>query len=306
MKLRSLTLTLAIGMLVLACSDPGSTTTTGSDFIITTTTTTSMPSTTTTGSDSTTQPETVATVTSFFFEDSGSNGARSGPFLVAVSDTVASSGDTARDAVEALLDGPPSAAEAAGITTTVPDGTSLVDVAIGGDGVATVELSGEFDDGGGSASVLGRLAQLTYTLTALEGVQSVLLMENGSVVETFSGEGVLLDGPMVRDDFLDVVPGILVESPAWGAEVSVPFEAVGVAAVFEAVFQAELLVDGDTVFSPPFVMSDNGVGWGSFAFEVDADVAPPGSAVLHVWEFSAKDGSVINERFLPLNLVESS
>lgn len=302
MKHRSLILAFTIGLLVSACSDPVSTTTTGSDS---TTTTTSASATTTTVPDSTTQPEEAATVTSFFFEDSGGNGARSGPFLVAVSDTITSTGDTARDAVEALLDGPPAAAEAAEITTAVPDGTSLVDVSVGSDGVATVELSGEFDDGGGSASVLGRLAQLTYTLTAVDGVDAVLLMENGSVVETFSGEGVVLDGPMVRDDFLDAVPGILVETPAWGADVSLPFEATGVAAVFEAVFQAELLVDGDAVFKPPFVMSNNGVGWGTFSFEVDADVDAP-SVVLHVWELSARDGSVINERFVPLNLVSSS
>ena len=292
---------LAFALLLSACSDPISTSTTASNA-----TTTTAPAVTTTDAVTTTAPPSMEAVTTYFFENSGGNGARPGPFLVAVSDTVASSEDRARDVLTALVDGPPSAAVAAGISTAIPDGTSVIDVSVGSDGVATVELSGEFDDGGGSFSVLGRLAQLTYTLTALDGVESVLLMENGSVVETFSGEGVVLDGPMVRDDFLDVVPGILVESPAWGAEVSLPFEAVGVAAAFEAVFQAELLVDGEPVFSPPFVMTDNGVGWGSFAFEIDADTDVPSVAVLRVWEFSAKDGSVISERFVPVNLVASS
>ena len=77
----------------------------------------------------------------------------------------------------------------------------------------------------------------------------------------FSGEGILLDGPMERDDFQDQLPGILVESPAWGAPVSLPFEASGTAAAFEAVFQAQLIVDGNVVFDPPFVMSESGVGF---------------------------------------------
>lgn len=286
--------------ILVACTDPSPTTTipVGTTLPGEVTITTAPPVETTT-------PEELADATTYFFEDSGGNGFRSGPFLVAVSDQVVSSGDVATDAVEALLDGPPPTAAAADISSAIPDGTSLVAVSAGSDGVATVELSGEFDDGGGSFSVLARLAQLTYTLTALDGVESVLLLENGSVVEVFSSEGVVLDGPMVREDFQDLVPGILVEAPAWGAETSLPFEAVGVAAVFEAVFQTELLIDGEVVFAPPFVMTDNGVGWGNFAFEVDADADLPTVAVLRVWEFSARDGSVINERFVPLNLVET-
>jgi hypothetical protein len=207
-------------------------------------------------------------------------------------------------ALAALLDGPPEAAVEAGIATEIPEDTSVVSLAVGADRVATVELSPEFDDGGGSASMFGRLAQLTYTLTAFPSIDSVLLLENGTVVEVFSSEGIVLDGPMERDDFGDQLPGILVESPAWGAPVSLPFEASGTAAAFEAVFQAQLLVDGNVVFDPPFVMSENGVGFAPFSFEVDADVVPPTEAVLRVWEFSARDGSVVSERFVPLSVIE--
>jgi spore germination protein GerM len=295
--MRPFTFMLALAMVLSACTDSTVSTTTAGE-------TTSAPETTTTVVDTTTTTTAPSgeAATTYFFEDTGGNKARFGPFLVAVHDQAV--GLEPIDAVNALLDGPPSDAVDAGITTEIPVGTSVISLDIGADGVSTIELSKEFDDGGGSASMFGRLAQLTYTLTAFDDVDSVLLMANGAVVEVFSSEGILLDGPMVRDDFQDQLPGILVESPAWGAPVSLPFEASGTAAAFEAVFQAQLLVDGNAVFDPPFVMSDNGVGFASFTFEVDADVVPPSEAVLRVWEYSAEDGSVVSERFVPISIVE--
>ncbi len=297
--MRRFTVILATTVLVLsACTN-------GAEPTTTTTSTVPDPTTTVPATPTTTPATTVPSgepVTTFFFESSGGNAARSGPFLVAVHE----SGDAAvpAAALAALLDGPPEAAVEAGIATEIPEDTSVVSLAVGADRVATVELSPEFDDGGGSASMFGRLAQLIYTLTAFPSIDSVLLLENGTVVEVFSSEGIVLDGPMERSDFEDQLPGILVESPAWGAPVSLPFEASGTAAAFEAVFQAQLLVDGNVVFDPPFVMSENGVGFAPFSFEVDADVVPPTDAVLRVWEFSAQDGSVVSERFVPLSVIE--
>lgn len=298
--MRRSTLTLAMTVLVLsACTNGAEPSTTTSTLL---TTSTTAPPGTTTSLATTTTVATGSPVTTFFFEDSGGNAARSGPFLVAVHETASASVPAA--ALAALLDGPPAAAADAGIASEIPEDTGVVSLAVGADGIATVELSSEFDDGGGSASMFGRLAQLTYTLTAFPAVDSVLLLENGAVVEVFSGEGIVLDGPMERGDFQDRLPGILVESPAWGAPVSLPFEASGTAAAFEAVFQAQLLVGDNVVFEPPFVMSESGVGFAPFTFEVDADVVAPTNAVLRVWEFSARDGSVVSERLVPLSVIE--
>lgn len=298
--MRRFTVTLAITLLVLSACTNGAETTTTTSTVPDTSTTVPVP-TTTAPATSTTVPA-GEPVTTFFFENSGGNPARSGPFLVAVHESEEAS--VPATALAALLDGPPAAASEAGIASEIPEGTSVVSLAVGADRVATVELSPEFDDGGGSASMFGRLSQLTYTLTAFPSVDSVLLLENGSVVEVFSSEGIVLDGPMERDDFEDQLPGILVETPAWGAPVSLPSEVSGTAAAFEAVFQAQLIVDDDVVFDPPFVMSDSGVGFAPFTFEVDADVVPPTDAVLRVWEFSAQDGSVVSERFVPLSVIE--
>lgn len=282
---RPLTVLTALALLVAACGS-------GAD----TTTTTASPTTTATTTTVPVPPE-EADATAFYFSDTGGNGFRSGSFLIAVSDPIAADGVPE---LEALLDGPPNAAAEAGITSEIPDGTDVEMIEIGSDGVALVELTDTFDDGGGTASMRGRLAQLTYTLTARDDVDSVLLMENGAVVEVFSNEGIVLDGPMVRSDFEDLLPGILVEEPAWGASVTLPFIASGTAAVFEAVFQMQVLVGDDVVFEPPFVTTDNGVGFGTFQIEVDADVVPPTPIALRVWEFSAEDGSVVNERVMPL------
>ncbi|HEY5652472.1 MAG TPA: GerMN domain-containing protein [Acidimicrobiia bacterium] len=296
--MRPLATLAALALVLGACTDSTVSTTTATDG-------TSVPSTvttTTTRATTTTSVPLEEAVTTFFFEDTGGNKARLGPFLVAVDDGAA--GLEPGDALNALLDGPPQRAADAGITTEIPSETTLISFEAGADGVATVELSQEFDDGGGSATMFGRLAQLTYTLTAYDGIESVLLLENGAVVEVFSSEGIVLDGPMVRHDFQDLLPGILVESPAWGASVTLPFQVSGTAAAFEAVFQAQMLVDGNAVFDPPFVMSESGTGFADFAFDVDADVATPTSAIMRVWEFSAEDGSVVSERFVPLTITE--
>lgn len=280
----------ALALLVGACGSGADTTTTVLTSTVPTTTEETVP-----------VPPDEVDATAFYFSDTGGNGFRTGPFLIAVDDPVAVDGTPE---LEALLDGPPDAATEAGITSEIPAGTMVEMIEVGPDGVALVELSDSFGDGGGTASMRGRLAQLTYTLTARADVSSVLLMENGAAVEVFSNEGISLDGPMVRTDFEDLLPGILVEEPAWGASVTLPFTASGTAAVFEAVFQMQVLVGDEVVFEPPFVTTDNGVGFGSFQVEVDADIDPPTPIALRVWEFSAQDGSVINERLVPLFVAE--
>ncbi len=68
-------------------------------------------------------------------------------------------------------------------------------------------------------------------------------------------------------------------------------------------FQLQVLdADGDVVAEPDFVQTDTGVGWGSFSIELGLDVEAPADLVIRVWEFSAKDGSVISERFVPVHL----
>ena len=112
----------------------------------------------------------------------------------------------------------------------------------------------------------------------------------------------MLNGPMVRDDFEDLVPGILVDYPAAGDTVPSTFEISGVAAAFEGVFQLEVLEGNSILFSPDFVSTGSGTGFGSFSVVAETGAAPGANLTIRVWENSAQDGSVISERFIPVTV----
>ena len=108
-------------------------------------------------------------------------------------------------------------------------------------GVATVDLSSEFESGGGSASAAYRLGQVVYTLTQFSTVRAVLFQVEGRTVTTFGSEGIVLDGPQTRTDFEDLLPSIFVDRPAFGAAASNPARISGNANVFEATFRIAIL-----------------------------------------------------------------
>lgn len=112
----------------------------------------------------------------------------------------------AADAVRALLSGPTEAERSAGLGTEIPAGTRLLGLEIGDDRIATVDLSGEFETGGGSASMQARLAQVACTLdnvVPLDIADGTVLHLDGRPVEVFSGEGIILDGAISCADFHD-------------------------------------------------------------------------------------------------------
>lgn len=216
--------------------------------------------------------------------------------LVPVLRTVPETAAVARAAVDALLGGP-NATELAGhpaMYSAIPDGTRLLDVRIA-DRIATVNFSGEFAIGGGSASVLGRLAQVVYTLTQFSTVDSVNFELDGQPVETFSSEGVILDHPARRPDFRDFLPAIFVDRPAWGAAAGNPIQLSGIANVFEATFQAQVLNGAGKILADQQVMASCGTGcWGTFKTDVPYTIAKAQYGTLRVFEPSAKDGKPTN------------
>ena len=90
-------------------------------------------------------------------------------------------------------------------------------------GVLTVDLPAEFEQGGGSLLMMSRLAQVVFTATQFPEVESVLFAIEGEVVDVFSGEGIVLDGPQTRMDYVDILPLIFLDEPAIGSRVSSPF-----------------------------------------------------------------------------------
>lgn len=299
--------TVLLALLAGACASEVSDDTTGTSQSSTTTslsTTSTMEETTTTVSPSTTTTEAEATglVVYFMLEDLSSD--PPGPFLVPVYREVSISDDPATSALDLLLAGP-SADEAAGtpaMNTAIPASTELLGVDVAG-GLATVDLTGEFDDGGGSFSMFARLAQVVYTLTRLPGIDEVAFEIDGHAVGVFSSEGIELDGPQHRDDYYDLLPPIFVDSPAWGEPITSPVLVGGLSNVFEAVSQLMLTDDDGEPLAEVTVMASCGTGcWGDWAVEIAYEVDRDQFGALIVWEYSAKDGSRIHIREYPVEL----
>jgi sporulation and spore germination protein/immunoglobulin-like protein involved in spore germination len=239
-----------------------------------------------------TEPSGFTTVRSFFFLGSFTDNAGLVPVLREVPQTQA----VGTAALTALLAGPNEAELSASpaMYTAIPEGTRLLGLRIEG-GIATVNLSREFESGGGSASVLGRLAQVVFALTQFPSIQGVRFELDGVPVEVFSGEGVVLTEPVGRDDYYDQLPAIFVNRPAWGGVLANPATIGGLANTFEAALQVRILDgEGRTLAQGP-AMATCGTGcWGTFEVSVPYTVARAGWGRLQVFEFSAADGSEVN------------
>ncbi|MEX1043691.1 MAG: Gmad2 immunoglobulin-like domain-containing protein [Acidimicrobiia bacterium] len=285
----------AFALTLAACNGSGEATTTTTAAQPATTTTTAAPTTTTEPTTTTTTaPAFSDPVAVYVLDPSGSNGFRQGPFLYPISVAPLGGADEAEAALVTLLG-------ITGFDSAIPEDSSVDSFTMDGS-TAVVDLSSEFESGGGTFSMTARLAQLTFTLTRVDGIDDVLLVEDGDPVAVFSSEGLVLDGPMVREDFEDLVPGILVDFPAAGETVSSDFDISGVAAAFEGVFQLEVLEGNTVLFAPDFVSTGQGIGFGPFSIEATTGAAAGANLTIRVWESSAEDGSVISERFVPVTV----
>jgi hypothetical protein len=91
-------------------------------------------------------------------------------------------------------------------------------------------------------------------------------------------------------------------SPIPNQKINGSFIVEGKARVFEASFQYRL-EDGHNVLAEGFTMADEGApGWGKFKFEITYEGATSPSAVLVIYEASAKDGTPQHELFIPLQV----
>jgi germination protein M len=205
-------------------------------------------------------------------------------------------------AMRALLEGPAAAEHAAGMSTTIPEGTTLLGLDIK-NGTATVDLSKEYASGGGSLSMMMRLAQVVFTLTQFPSVTGVNFMLDGKPIDVLGGEGIIIDHPMTRADYEEMSPAILVESPALGATVSSPVRITGTANVFEAVFRVNIVNWDGLIIADERVQASSGTGTrGTFDVTVKYPSGHAGRGSLIVFENSAKDGSPINVVEIPLVL----
>jgi spore germination protein GerM len=189
----------------------------------------------------------------------------------------------ATTAITSLLDGPTAAERVSGFASAVPTGTKLLGIAIR-NGVATVDLTSEFQDGAGSRSMQMRLGQVVYTLTQFPTVQKVRFHLNGTPVNVFSSEGIVLDHPVGRDDYSDLLPAITVAKPAPESNVTSPVTVAGTANVFEANVSVEILNANGEVVGKTFTTATCGTGCrGTYSVPVSFKVAKAqsGTIVVH-------------------------
>lgn len=111
----------------------------------------------------------------------------------------------AHAAIRALLAGPTATELDEGLVSAIPEDTLLLGIVIE-EGIATIDLSREFEAGGGSFAMLSRLAQVVYTLTQFSTVDAVQFHLDGEPVTVFSGEGIVLEDPVARVDYLSLLP----------------------------------------------------------------------------------------------------
>lgn len=102
-----------------------------------------------------------------------------------------------KESLQALIDGPIESEEARGLSTALEPDTQILSLRLLGSEVE-VNLSDEFIEGGGSATMQGRLNQVFYTLTQPTSVSSVRLLVEGVPITYLGGEGILVDNPWFR------------------------------------------------------------------------------------------------------------
>ena len=201
--------------------------------------------------------------------------------LVAVLREIPATKSVATAALNALLAGPNAVERANDISSAVPNGSQLLGLTIDG-GIATVDLSSEFVAAGGGDAYQRRLGQVVYTLTQFPTVKGVNLRIEGN------GDANVLN----RSDYVQLLPTMWVDRPAWGGAIGNPAHVTGSADVFEATFRVAILDGSGKVVADQQVMATCGSGCrGTFDVTVPYDLSKAQYGTLRVSDPSAQDGS---------------
>jgi spore germination protein GerM len=118
---------------------------------------------------------------------------------------VIQSGITAEAALKAAINNLLTNSRTANFSSTIPVGTRLLSLRIASEGIY-VDLSSEFSQGGGSTSMIYRVAQIIYTATSLDSQAKVFLSVNGQKIDAdhpLGGEGIILRQPITRQQFAE-------------------------------------------------------------------------------------------------------
>ena len=206
------------------------------------------------------------------------------------------------EALHGLLLGPTAAETGDGVVSYIPKGTQLLNVKVVG-ATALIDVSNEFVTGGGSLSMMGRIAEVVYTATSFSEVKRVTIRIDGVLVEQIGGEGIDVSD-IGRSDLFDFSPLILVDSPVPNQIVGHDIRIKGMSNTFEAGINYQILSTGGDVIYEGYTMASSGTGtWGTFDHLIETLPANViGNVVLKVFEYSPKDSEPINAVFIPLTI----
>jgi hypothetical protein len=192
--------------------------------------------------------------------------------------------------LQALFEGPASADQEVGAASAIPSGTKLLAVEREGS-VLNVDLSSEFESGGGSLSMQLRVAQVIYTATQFEGIDAV------------GGEGLIVSEPLSRRDFQNVAPFIVVESVRTGQNIASPVTVSGFANVFEANVNIRVRDAAGNILKETFTTATCGTGcWGDFGESLAFEVSERQQGRVEVLTYSPEDGSEQDSVSIPVVL----
>lgn len=89
--------------------------------------------------------------------------------------------------------------------TAIPADTRLIGVTVDG-GIATVNLSDEFERSATGERLARRVAQVVYTLTEASGVIAVLFQIEGAPAAVLTGDDKVVQRPVTRADYRRFAP----------------------------------------------------------------------------------------------------
>ncbi len=209
--------------------------------------------------------------------------------------------DKVEGALEELLAGPDEFDAEIGMSSEIPDGTELMSLEVSG-GMATIDLSAEFESGGGSLSMQARVAQVVFTVTQFDDVDTVSFQIDGADVESIGGEGIPAT-EVDRTDFTNVTPNILVESPLPGSDVMSPVTVSGMSNTFEANVEYSVTDPEGLIIEEGFTTATAGNGtWGEFEFTVEFSTDRTGLGAVIVFQTSAETGEQADVYEVPVQM----
>jgi len=101
-------------------------------------------------------------------------------------------------AIKTLIEGPSSIDRVKGAYSAIPKETKILGIKEDANSY-TINLSDDFEYGGGTTSMSARLKQLTKTALNASGGKDVYLEINGERVESLGGEGINVNQPLKEE-----------------------------------------------------------------------------------------------------------